>query len=82
MKRALEKFRANRHKTALLRAYLYASCIAGMVAGALLIALYKRGIVSTGDTTVFWGEFIMLVSFGVAWLTASKLIISDNTARG
>ena len=75
---ALEKYRKNKLKTARLRARIYEGCIAGIIFGIFLIALYKFDIKLLGDTTFFWGEAVMLFSFSIAWLTASKIVIWDG----
>jgi len=77
-KRAFEKFRVNNYMTARIRAHIYELCMAGIILGAILIGLYKGGSKLLGDTTFFWGEAIMLFSFSIAWLTASKIIIWDG----
>lgn len=77
-KRAFDKFRVKNYMTARVRAHIYELCMAGIFLGALLIGLYKGGGKLLGDTTVFWGEAIMLFSFSIAWLTASKIIIWDG----
>jgi heme A synthase len=77
-KRAFDKFKANNYMTARVRAHIYELCMAGILLGALLVGLYKAGIKSLGDTALFWGEAIMLFSFSIAWLTASKIIIWDG----
>ena len=77
-KRAFDKYRANNYMTARVRGHIYEICIAGIVLGFLLIGLYKGGVKLLGDTTFFWGEAIMLFSFSIAWLTASKIIIWDG----
>ncbi len=77
-KRAFDKYRVKNYITARARAHIYEICMAGIILGALLIGLYKGGGKLLGDTTFFWGEAIMLFSFSMAWLTASKIIISDG----
>lgn len=79
-KRALEKFEADntKYKTARVRARIYEICIVVMILGVLLNVLYALEIRLLGDTTFFWGEAIMLFSFSIAWLTASKIIIPDE----
>lgn len=68
--RAKKKHTGNSQK----RAHIYLACMIGIVVGFILIALYKFNIKLLGDTTFFWAEAIMLFSFSLAWLTASKLI--------
>ena len=77
-KRAFAKFLVENYLTARVRAHIYELCMVGIILGALLIVLYKWEILSLGDTTFFWGEAIMLFSFSIAWLTASKIIIWDE----
>lgn len=76
-KRAYEKYREQEYVTALIRAHIYEICMVGILVGALLIGLFKVGNLF-GDTAIFWGEAIMLFSFSIAWLTASKIIIWDG----
>ena len=77
-KRALEKFKKENYRTAWVRSHIYEACIAGIVIGAVLVGLYKMDIKLLGETSFFWGEAIMLFSFSIAWLTASKIIIPDE----
>ena len=79
-KRALEKYRGKYYITARVRAHIYELCMTGIFFGALLIGLCGVDGNLFGDTTFFWGEAIMLFSFSIAWLTASKIIIWDGNA--
>lgn len=79
-KRAYEKYRDQKFMTALVRAHIYEICMVVMLVGALLIGLSYLGY-SYEETGIFWGEAIMLFSFSIAWLTASKIIICDGNRQ-
>jgi hypothetical protein len=59
------------HREARWRAAIYMLCGWGMVASAVLFI--ARAITKQEDLA-FWGETIGLVSFGISWLTASRVL--------
>ena len=59
------------HLQANVRAGIYALCGIGMVASILLF-IASSG--KDGEALVFWGETVGLVSFGISWLTASRVL--------
>ena len=62
---------AKGHPQAKARATIYALCGIGMLGAiALLITSSNRD----SEALVFWGETLGLVSFGISWLTASRVI--------
>lgn len=77
-RRAFDKYHRDHYLTARVRAHIYEICMLGIVVGAVLIGLEVVGVKLVGNTTVFWGEAIMLFSFSIAWLTASKILIWDG----
>lgn len=77
-KRAFDKYHEDNFKTAKIRANIYTACMAAILIGAALIALYMLEVKIFGSMMFFWGEAIMLFAFSIAWLTASKLIIWDG----
>ena len=65
------------HFQAKLRAYIYAICGIIIIASMLIIALDNilDGTISSKITRlVFYGEAAGLVSFGIAWLSASRIL--------
>lgn len=77
-KRAYDKYHEDKFKTAKIRSHIYMACMAAILFGAGLIALYMFDLKIFGPMMFFWGEAIMLFAFSIAWLTASKLIIWDG----
>jgi hypothetical protein len=67
IKRAREKG----HREANVRAIIYALCGIGMI---LSILLFIAAAFGYGEALVFWGETVGLVSFGISWLTASRVL--------
>lgn len=67
----LERARKKGHLQANVRAIIYALCGLGMIGSILLfvIAVFKDD-----EGLVFWGEAVGLVSFGISWLTASRVL--------
>ena len=63
--------RAKGHRQANWRAAIYSVTGVGMLASMALFLLYA---ISKGEELVLWGETLGLVSFGIAWLTASRVI--------
>jgi hypothetical protein len=66
-----ERAREKRHLHAYVRATIYALCGLGMIVSILLFifAAFKGG-----EGLVFLGEAVGLVSFGISWLTASRVL--------
>ena len=64
--------RAKGHRQANWRAVIYSVTGVGMLVSMSLFAYYYA--VSRSEQLVLWGETLGLVSFGVAWLTASRVI--------
>lgn len=64
-----------------IRAHIYELCMAGIIVGVILIVLDQYGIQLLGATTFFWAEALMLVSFALAWLTASQIIFLFDGKR-
>lgn len=65
------------HKEALYRAYIYLACfvlIVGSVALLVVDMFIGHALSSRMDRYVFWLEAIALVSFGVSWLVAGKVL--------
>lgn len=67
----MRRARAKGHREARWRAAIYLACGIGMIVSFVLFALHS---VSERDALIFWGETIGLVSFGVSWLTASRML--------
>lgn len=59
------------HTQARLRAGIYALCGLGMIVSILL---FVAAAFKVGEALVFWGETVGLVSFGISWLTASRVL--------
>lgn len=59
------------HPRAKLRAVIYAVSALGMFVSILL---FVAAAVHDGESLVFWGETVGLVSFGISWLTASRVL--------
>ena len=64
--------------TGSLRACIYEACMFGILVGAVLAGAERLGFPAFGERTIFWAETVMLVSFSIAWLTASKIIIREK----
>ena len=65
------------HSQAKLRAYIYAICGITIVASILIIAVdhFSGGIISSRISRLtFYGERAGLIAFGIAWLTASRIL--------
>jgi len=67
----MRRARAKGHREARWRAAIYLVCGLGMIASFVLFALHSA---SGRDALIFWGETVGLVSFGVSWLTASRML--------
>lgn len=67
----LQRARAKGHPQAKARAVIYALCGLGM---AVSIALFVAKAVWGGERLVLWGETVGLLSFGISWLTASRVL--------
>jgi hypothetical protein len=67
----IRRARAKGHREALWRSYIYAACGLGMVVSIVLFMASTR---PDHDVLVFWGEAVGLVSFGISWLTASRVL--------
>ncbi len=63
--------RAKGHPEANWRAAIYSVTGVGML---IAMALFLYYAVSKREALVLWGETLGLVSFGIAWLTASRVI--------
>ena len=33
------------------------------------------------QNTIFWGETIALIAFGIAWITAGKILVANDSER-
>lgn len=71
----IKRARAKGHREARIRASIYGICGIGMVISILmLLASSIRELNSSLASLVFWGEAVGLVSFGISWLTASRVL--------
>jgi len=64
------------------RAYVYAACGIAIVASVVVIALdalLDGAIRATIPRLVFYGENVGLVAFGIAWLSASRILPGFTT---
>lgn len=68
IQRALDKKSAH----GMARAVIYGLCGVGMAVAIVLLLI--SAATPADDALVFWGETIGLVSFGISWLTASKVL--------
>ena len=66
-----QRARAKGHREAQWRAAIYSACGLGMIASIILFSIYAT---SKRDVLILWGETVGLVSFGVSWLTASRVL--------
>ncbi|MFV1872610.1 MAG: DUF998 domain-containing protein [Oleiphilus sp.] len=76
-KHALEK----NTPTSRLRAHIYVGCMGGIILGVIISARIPWLMSLLGERYVYWAETIMLISFSIAWLTASKMIIREKAAK-
>ena len=67
----MRRARAKGHREARWRARIYLGCATGMIASFVLFAIHE---ISADDALIFWGETIGLMSFGLSWLTASRMV--------
>ena len=67
MRRAREKG----HRQARRRAAIYVLCGIGMIVSILLFVLQA---LTRREVLVLWGESVGLMSFGISWLTASRML--------
>ena len=67
----LQRARKKGHPRAYARATIYALCGMGMIVS---IGLFVASAVRGDEVLVFWGETVGLVSFGISWLTASRVL--------
>ena len=67
----LQRARQKRHPRAYARATIYALCGMGMIVS---IGLFVASAAGGDEALVFWGETVGLVSFGISWLTASRVL--------
>jgi hypothetical protein len=67
----LQRARKKRHPQANVRAIIYALCGLGMIVSILL---FIAAAFKDGEALVFLGEAVGLVSFGISWLTASRVL--------
>ena len=67
----VRRAQAKGHREARWRAGIYSVCGLGMV-GA--IALFLASQLWKQEALILWGETVGLVSFGVSWLTASRML--------
>ena len=67
----MRRARAKGHRKAQWRAAIYSICGAGMLVS---IALFVTQAVTQREVLILWGETLGLVSFGISWLTASRMV--------
>lgn len=67
----LHRAQAKGHREALRRAGIYRLCGLGMV---VALVLFVVRAFTDREALVFWAETLGLVSFGLSWLTASKVL--------
>lgn len=79
--RARKKAAVKNNARAGKRSLVYKLCVTGMSMGFVIAILNALEIKILGDTTLFWAEFVMLVSFSVSWLTASQILFLGNVQK-
>jgi hypothetical protein len=67
----IQRARKKGYREANVRAFIYALCGIGMIVSILLFIAAAFGY---GEALVFWGETVGLLSFGMSWLTASRVL--------
>jgi hypothetical protein len=67
----MRRARAKGHRKAQWRAAIYSLCGVGMLVS---IALFVIQAVTKREVLILWGETLGLVSFGISWLTASRMV--------
>jgi hypothetical protein len=67
----MRRARAKKHRKAQWRAAIYSLCGVGMLVS---IALFVIQAVTKREVLILWGETLGLVSFGISWLTASRMV--------